>query len=139
MFSKKTFTLQKRGEEEGIPRWECKVFKSSSVVDFFVWKQNVKLSILSSNLENFHHPPNLESHPSSPSCVVKVSHSVTAVSQRIQADCNRICEPLKSQLTKKQTQLGGRFKNTPNYSPNGGNVLHMLFLKVAAKASDCIR
>ena len=48
--------------------------------------------------------------------VVNVSHCVTAASQRRQADCTGICEPLTSRLTKRDSLMGVATKTHPNPS-----------------------
>ena len=58
---------------------------------------------------------NMHTYRSSFFCVESWSHSVIAASQRRQADCTIICEPLSGQLKNRDSEWS-RFKNTPNHS-----------------------
>ena len=60
-----------------------------------------------------------------------MSHSVTAVSQRRETECTGVCQPLKSRLTKRDSEWESLQKHPKPLSPNHGSVLNLL-LKDAA-------
>ena len=64
-------------------------------------------------------------------CVDIASHSVTAASQRRQADCTGICEPLTAGLARRLRKRVAS-KHLPPHSPNHGSVFHLLLSKVVA-------